>query len=219
MEIVKLEKINKKYICANGETIEVLKNLSLKVRPGEFAVFSGRSGIGKSTLLNIIGGIDTADSGDYTYKGRKIKKGRCMPVFLKRQIGFVMQDDSLISNITVLDNVCMPLKYRGAPFAKRRSAALEALYGVGLIGKEKCYPFELSGGQLRRVSLARAAVYAPELLIADEPTASLDKESTGAVTGFLKKMRKVGTTVIAATHDPELIACASVKYEIKNGRL
>ena len=142
-----------------------------------------------------------------------------MTVFLKRQIGFVMQDDALISNITVLDNVCMPLKYRGAEFAKRRSAALEALYGVGLIGKEKCYPFELSGGQLRRVSLARAAVYAPELLIADEPTASLDKESTGAVTGFLKKMRKEGTTVIAATHDPELIACASVQYEIKNGRL
>ena len=219
MEIVKLEKINKKYICANGETIEVLKNLSLKVQPGEFAVFSGRSGIGKSTLLNIIGGIDTVDSGDYTYKGRRIKKGRCMPVFLKRQIGFVMQEDALISGITVLENVCMPLKYRGVTSKKRQSAALEALCGVGLIGKENCYPFELSGGQLRRVGLARAAVYAPELLIADEPTASLDKESVLAVTDLLKRMWKEVTNGIAATHDPELIACASVQYEIKNGRL
>ena len=219
MKIVKLEGIGKKYLCANGETIEVLKGLSLEVGSGEFAVFSGRSGTGKSTLLNIIGGTDAFDDGIYTYKGKKIKRGGNMPISVRREIGFVMQEDALISNITVLENVCLPLKYRGVTSKKRQSAALAALDSVGLIGKERCYPFELSGGQLRRAGLARAAVCSPELLIADEPTASLDPESRKAVINLLKKAWKNGATVIAATHDPELIDVASVQYEIKNGRL
>lgn len=218
--LINVADISRHYTMADG-TVQALSNVSLKVNVGEFVAITGPSGSGKSTLMNILGLLDTCDSGTYMFSG--VDTGMLSDVELSHirneKIGFVFQAFNLIPTLSVLENVALPLNYRGMPSAKRIARSKAALEAVGLSARLSHKPYELSGGQQQRVAIARAIAADPELILADEPCGSLDSRSSKEVMELLRSRHECGKTVILITHDLEDAAYADRILTVCDGKL
>ncbi len=208
--LIELKGVTKVY--GEGQaTMQALRGIDLRVYDGEFVAVMGPSGSGKSTCMNILGCLDTPTSGAYLFRGADVGAlSRDQRALLRRNyLGFVFQGYNLLNRTGALENVEMPLIYRGAPAAERHARAREALEAVGLKGWEKHTPGELSGGQQQRVAIARAIVTDPSILLADEPTGNLDSARSHEVMDLLTKFNKErGITIVMVTHDQEMAAYA-----------
>lgn len=205
--MIRLENIAKVYRTSKIETT-ALRRINLHVRKGEFLSIMGPSGCGKSTLLNIMGLLDAPSNGSLLLDGAAVNNlGDIKLAALRnRKIGFVFQSFHLINDLSVVDNVELPLIYRMMSNKKRRSLALEALERVGLSARTRHFPNQLSGGQRQRVAIARAIVGNPELLLADEPTGNLDSQMGAEIMDILMKLHTDNTTIVMVTHDEHLAA-------------
>jgi len=208
--LIAFDRVWKTY--GSGEAqVNALAGVDLQVRAGEFVAIMGPSGSGKSTAMNIIGCLDTPTRGTYAFNGidaGRLDRGR-RAVLRNRFIGFVFQGYNLLPRTTAVENVELPLVYRGAPARERRQLALEALRQVGLEGRADHTPAELSGGQQQRVAIARAIVTRPALLVADEPTGNLDTARSHEIMELLTALnREHGLTVMMVTHEADIAAYA-----------
>lgn len=219
-EMVRLENVCRRYYTKCG-VVDVLRNVQLSVEKGEFVAVIGQSGSGKSTLMNILGCLDKPDSGNYYLNGCPVSDlGDADLTFLRsRIIGFVFQSFNLIPTLNAKENVMLPLMYRKIDKSQRNFLAESALDRVGLHSRMYHRPNELSGGQQQRVAIARAIAANPELLLADEPTGSLDKKSGEDVISVIKDMNTAGVTVILITHDEHIADAAKRKIKISDGRI
>jgi len=208
--LISLHGVTKRY--GSGATeLMALKGIDLDIRAGEFVAISGPSGSGKSTAMNILGCLDTPTSGQYLFKGVHVEAlSRDQRARLRRQyLGFVFQGFNLLARTSTLENVELPLLYRGDSINARRNAAIAALQSVGLGGWETHTPSELSGGQQQRVAIARAIVTTPDVVLADEPTGNLDTQRSHEIMGLLMALnRDHGITVLMVTHEPDMAAYA-----------
>lgn len=200
--MIDLKDIYKIYSDGDSE-IRALDGISLHVSKGEFVAIVGSSGSGKSTCMNIIGCLDVPTSGVYTLNGTDVSTmGENELAYVRnRELGFIFQQYNLIPKLNLLENVELPLIYRGLSPEERRNRALSALDRVGLADRYKKFPSQLSGGQQQRVSIARALAGDPRVILADEPTGALDSKTGQDVLEFLKKLNGEGTTVVLITHD------------------
>jgi len=201
-------------------SMQALRGIDLTVSKGEFIAIMGASGSGKTTCLNILGCLDTPTSGAYLFQGVAVGElTRNQRALLRRYyLGFVFQGYNLLNRTTSLENVELPLIYRGIPAVKRRKKARETLASVGLDGWEKHTPAELSGGQEQRVAIARAIVTDPEVLLADEPTGNLDTERSHEIMDLLSGLnRERGLTIVLVTHEPDMAAYAERQIHFVDG--
>lgn len=208
--IIKLRDVSKIYGLGEATTI-ALEDVELFIDKGEFVAIMGPSGSGKTTLLNIIGLLDRPSHGLYQLDGRsveKLKPGARARV-RRDKIGFVFQSANLIQKLTVLENVALPLTYKGRLISRRHKIAHNMLERVGLADREYFYPHQLSGGQIQRAAIARALINDPTIIIADEPTGNLDSVSSRMVMELLSDIHDMGNTVLMVTHNPELTRYAS----------
>ena len=202
--------------------VQALRGVSLDIQRGEFLSIMGASGSGKSTLMNIIGCLDSPTSGAYRLNDTDVGSldSDALAEVRNREIGFVFQNFNLIPRTSALENVQLPLFYRGLPLREQRTRAAEALARVGLAGREQHYPAQLSGGQQQRVAIARALVSTPSLLLADEPTGNLDTESSREIMTVLEGLnRDEGITVLVVTHEADIAAYTSREIIIKDGQI
>lgn len=220
MPIIELQDVSKLYGFGDATTV-ALDSVSLSIEEGEFVAVMGPSGCGKSTLMNIIGLLDRPTHGAYNLQGRPVERLRSGQQAKVRRdtIGFVFQFFNLLPRLTVLENVALPLAYKGMSARKRIKAATNMLERVGLLGREFYYPRHLSGGQAQCVAIARALVNNPRILIADEPTGNLDSNSSRLVMELLSEIHKTGTTIIFVTHNPELTRYASRVVYMHDGQI
>lgn len=219
-ELLRLEGINKNY----GGTVNhvmALKDISLTVSEGEYICIVGNSGSGKSTLMNIIGFLDTPSSGDYFFCGKRTcaLNDNQLSKIRARNIGFIFQGFNLISSLSAIENVALPLMYKGIQKKERELIARTALAKVGLLERINHHPGELSGGQCQRVAIARAIATKPHLILADEPTGNLDSSSGSQIIGLLKQLNQEGHTILLITHDTELASTIPRRITIKDGVL
>ena len=211
----------KKYFKMGDEEIKALDDVSLKVKKGEYLSIIGPSGSGKSTLMNIIGLLDTPDSGDYLLDGVNIKEmtdGE-LARLRNQKIGFVFQNFNLLSKLTAWENVQVPLVYAGISAKDSKKIAYEYLEKVGLKGRETHFPKELSGGQQQRVAIARALANKPEIILADEPTGALDSKTGTEIKKLLKDLNNEGQTIVLITHDSSMAEEAERIVRISDGKL
>lgn len=217
--IIKLENVHKVYAPKRRNKFTALKNVSLEIYEGEFTAIIGRSGSGKSTLLHIIGMLDDFTSGEYYWNNKKVSE---MPEASKtklraKNIGFVKQDFALIEDYTVLDNVMLPLYPIKAQ--NKRERALEAIKAMGIEKLANKLASELSGGEKQRTAIARAIVTEPTLLLADEPTGSLDSKTSAEIFDIFRKLGNAGVTVLIVTHDPTLAEKCDRVITVSDGRV
>ncbi len=219
MALIELAGIRKTYSL--GEiSVEALRGISLSIEKGEFVAIMGPSGSGKSTLMNLLGCLDTPTEGTYTLDGSDVSRlGRDeLAVIRNRHIGFVFQGFNLLPRTSALENVELPMLYKGLPKAERRRLAAEALERVGLGGREHHQPHQLSGGQQQRVAIARALVNEPPLLLADEPTGNLDTKTSVEIMEFLTGLnRTVGITIVLVTHEPDIARFSRRLIMVRDG--
>ncbi len=218
--MIELDAINKSYRIGE-RTLPVLRDVSLRVGSGDFVAIMGASGSGKSTLLNILGVLDDYDSGSYVLDGTLIRdlSERRAAVYRNRFIGFVFQAFNLLTWKTAVENVELPLQYRGVPRGRRRVEALEALHRVGLSARAEHLPSELSGGEKQRVAIARALIGRPRLILADEPTGALDTATSVQIMDLLDEANRAGMTVVMVTHEADVAARARRLVRIRDGRI
>ena len=205
MSLIELSDVSKLYGFGDATTV-ALEDVSLKVEKGEFVAVMGPSGSGKSTLMNMIGLLDHPTHGNYRLGGRSVEKLRpnARAKARRDKIGFVFQSASLLNDINSLENIALPLAYRGRTLGRRTKLAHEMLERVGLADRAFYYPNQLSGGQMQRVAIARALINSPDILIADEPTGNLDSGSSYLVMELLREVHQMGNTILLVTHNPEL---------------
>ena len=220
MNLVELKDIYKIYSDGDSE-IRALDGISLTVTKGEFVAIVGSSGSGKSTCMNIIGCLDTPTSGTYMLNGTDVStmNEKSLAHIRNKEIGFIFQQYNLISKLSVLENVELPLLYKGVKASERRELALDALARVGLEDRENKYPSQLSGGQQQRVSIARALAGDPPVILADEPTGALDSKTGREVLEFLKELNREGTTIILITHDNSIAEEIKRVVRIHDGKI
>ena len=220
MPLISLQSISKIY-DTGAVRVNALQDVSFAVRRGEMVAIIGQSGSGKSTLMNIMGCLDTPTSGSYAFDGQDVSRlsSHRLSELRGRKIGFVFQKFHLIPELTALENVELPLSYRGLSAKKRRQLAQESLSRVGLLERMHHRPNELSGGQQQRVAIARAIAAHPPLILADEPTGNLDSKSGDTVMALLKELHSDGHTVVIITHDPSVAAKAERTVRMKDGRI
>lgn len=218
--VIVCEDIWKIYRIGDVE-VQALRGLSLSIDRGEFVAVMGSSGSGKSTLLNILGCLDQPTRGRYRLNETEVEglSPDRLAGIRNQEIGFVFQNFNLIPRTSALENVQLPLFYRGLSLKAQRVQAAAAIQRVGLTGREHHFPTQLSGGQQQRVAIARALVNSPSLLLADEPTGNLDTESSREILVMLEGLNREGMTVIVVTHDADVAAYASRKVIIKDGRI
>ena len=219
--IIDCRRVSKAYRLG-GSSVEVLADVSLRVRAGEVVALRGPSGSGKSTLLNILGCLDRPTSGRYLLGGRDVSAlTRADQAWVRLHfIGFVFQSFNLVARSSALENVGLPLQYAGMPRKQRDERARQLLEQVGLGNRADHLPAQLSGGQCQRVALARALACAPRLLLADEPTGALDSRSGHEVLQLLLSLqRRQGLTVVLVTHDPSVAAVADRQVHLLDGRI
>ncbi len=218
--MIELKDIYKIYSDGDSE-IRALDGVSLHISKGEFVAIVGSSGSGKSTCMNIIGCLDTPTSGKYYLNGNDVSElgEKELAHIRNRELGFVFQQYNLIPKLNILENVELPLLYKGVKSHKRRELALAALERVGLEDRCSKLPSQLSGGQQQRVSIARALAGNPPVILADEPTGALDSKTGKDVIEFLKKLNAEGTTVVLITHDKEIAAQIKRVVSIKDGKI
>lgn len=220
--IISLKDINKSFPLELGGQQQVLFDINFKVKSGEFVAIMGPSGSGKSTCMNIIGALDTPTSGIYELYGRDVTglTPDELAIVRNEHIGFVFQQFNLLSKRSVLDNVMLPLMYRGMPMDERIRRAREMLKRVGLENFETYLPTQLSGGMKQRVAIARALAGQPKLILADEPTGALDSKMGNDILQFFKKLNKeMGITIVMITHEFDIAKYADRLIHIRDGRI
>ncbi|MGM9576116.1 MAG: ABC transporter ATP-binding protein [Anaerovibrio sp.] len=209
----------KKIYKMGGQELAALNGINLDIKRGEFAALMGPSGSGKSTLMNILGCLDRPTVGSYELEGKEVAhlSDDELAVMRNKHIGFVFQNFNLLSRISSLENVALPLVYAGVGALERRKRAQEVLEAVGLGDRAGHLPNELSGGQRQRVAIARALVNNPEIIMADEPTGNLDTKSTKEIMEIFQEMHGRGKTIILVTHEPEIAVCANRQLLVRDG--
>lgn len=218
--LVEIKDVCKIYNPGENE-VRALDHVSVTIDEGEFVAIIGHSGSGKSTLMNMLGCLDVPTSGLYRLHGQDVSDmdDNELSDIRNREIGFIFQGFNLIPNLTAVENVELPLIYRGVSKSKRRQLSELALQKVGLEKRMEHKPSEMSGGQQQRVAIARAIAQAPPIILADEPTGNLDSHSTQEIMGILQELHKEGRTVILITHDNEIAARAKRVIKIKDGHV
>ncbi|MGM9924480.1 MAG: ABC transporter ATP-binding protein [Bacillus sp. (in: firmicutes)] len=218
--IIQIEGMKKTYELG-GEQVTALKDISLSIFQGDFLSIIGPSGSGKSTFMNMIGCLDKPDSGTYFLDGNEVEKMKDSQLadIRNAKIGFIFQNFNLLSKLTAVENVELPLIYRGLKGIERRKLAIDALKKVGLEGREQYLPNQLSGGQQQRVAIARALVGNPPILLADEPTGALDSKTGREILLIMKELHSQGHTIILITHDMEVAKQANRIVRIQDGQL
>jgi len=218
--MLQMEKLQKVYRTEMVETY-ALRDFNLTVNEGEFVAVTGPSGSGKTTFLTIAGLLEAFSAGTYKLDGIDVSRmgDRERSRIRNQKIGFIFQAFNLIPDLSVLDNIEVPLRYRGFGAAERRKRAAEALARVGLSARGKHYPAELSGGQQQRVAIARALAGEPRLLLADEPTGNLDSTMARSVMELLEELNRDGATIVMVTHDPQLAARAQRNVHVIDGQV
>src|SRR5713101_7496646 len=218
--LIRLEGVKKVFFTDEVET-HALAGIHLEMRKGEYVSIAGPSGCGKSTLLSILGLLDSPTEGSYTLNGKPVqnlKLGERARI-RNREIGFIFQAFNLIGDLTVYENVELPLTYRGMAGAERKKRVHQALERVGKSHRVKHYPSQLSGGQQQRVAVARALAGDPSILLADEPTGNLDSANGEAVMDLLRELHRGGSTICMVTHDPRYARCADRNIHLFDGRV
>ena len=218
--IIEVNNLTKKYQVGDEE-LKALDNISLNISRGEFVSVVGPSGSGKSTFMNIIGCLDTADEGEYILDGENIKniESDGLSDIRNKKIGFIFQNFNLLNKLSAIENIELPLIYKGIDTKKRRELALKCLENVGLESRKNHNPNQLSGGQQQRVAIARAIATNPEILLADEPTGALDSKTSKEILNILEKLNEDGKTIIMITHDLDIASKAKRQIRIKDGKL
>jgi len=218
--LIAMNDVSKVFVTDDVET-HALSEITLTIGRGEYVSIAGPSGCGKSTLLSILGLLDTPTRGNYLLNGREVadlpqsERARIR----NREIGFIFQSFNLIGDLSVFENVELPLTYRGMSSSERKKRATEALERVGMAHRAKHLPSQLSGGQQQRVAVARAVAGEPLILLADEPTGNLDSRSGEAVMDLLRELHRAGATICMVTHDPRYARHADRSIHVFDGRV
>jgi putative ABC transport system ATP-binding protein len=218
--LIKLVDLKKVFLADEVET-HALGGIHLDINKGEFVAIAGPSGCGKSTLLSILGLLDTPSGGTYTLNGQPVEKltASDRARVRNREIGFIFQSFNLIGDLTVYENVELPLTYRGMPAAERKQRVMASLERVAMAHRTKHYPAQLSGGQQQRVAVARALVGRPSILLADEPTGNLDSKNGEAVMKLLEELHREGATICMVTHDSRFSRYSERTVHLFDGRI
>src|SRR5207253_2321387 len=218
--LIRLDSVSKVFVTDEVET-HALQSIHFDVKKGEYLSISGPSGCGKSTLLAILGLLDTPTDGIYTLNGKSVANLKLSERarIRNREIGFIFQAFNLIGDLTVYENVELPLTYRGMPSSERKKRVLESLEKVGMAHRIKHYPSQLSGGQQQRVAVARALGGQPAILLADEPTGNLDSRNGEAVMDLLRELHREGATICMVTHDPRYARYAERTVHLFDGKV
>ena len=218
--LIQLDNVTKVFVTDEVET-HALSSIHLEIKAGEYLAIAGPSGCGKSTLLAILGLLDSPSNGGYALKGESVEglnlaeRARIR----NREIGFIFQAFNLIGDLTVYQNVELPLTYRNMAAVERKKRVQEALDRVGMAHRTKHFPSQLSGGQQQRVAVARALAGSPSILLADEPTGNLDSVNGEAVMSLLQELHRGGATICMVTHDPHYAHCADRTVNLLDGRM
>ncbi|WP_309089113.1 ABC transporter ATP-binding protein [Domibacillus sp.] len=218
--MITLRRVQKAFQTGSSRQ-DILRSVDLQIDPGEYVAIMGKSGSGKSTLLNILGALDSTDSGEYILAGKPVHKMRQSKRTALRntEIGFVFQQFQLIPNLSVYQNVLLPLTYGRKKLGRKKARVLQMLEEVGLADKKKQKPSRLSGGEKQRAAIARALVNEPSILLADEPTGSLDEATTETILQLFDRVHQQGTTIVVITHDQEVADRAQRVIHLKDGVL
>jgi putative ABC transport system ATP-binding protein len=218
--LIVLDGVVKDY-ATEAVVVHALRRVDLTIRKGEFVAMVGQSGSGKSTMMNIVGCLDRPTKGRYILDGLEVgtRSNDARAIVRNRLIGFVFQGFNLLPRTTALENVELPLVYRGVKATERRARAIEALRSVGLAQRLDHTPNQLSGGQQQRVAIARALVTRPPLLLADEPTGNLDTRTSYEVLELLQRLNRAGITIVLVTHEADIAACATRVIRMRDGRI
>ena len=217
--LIEIRDVFKIYPSAEDE-VKALRGINITVAKGEFVAVVGSSGSGKSTMMNILGCLDVPTSGSYLLDGQDVSHFTDdeLSEIRNEKIGFIFQGFHLIPGLSALENVELPLLYRGVPRHERRTAAIEALTRMGLASRLHHRPNQMSGGQQQRVAIARAIVGKPPIILADEPTGNLDQKTGAEVMSLLAELHQEGKTIVLITHDQKVAACAQRVIEISDGQ-
>jgi putative ABC transport system ATP-binding protein len=218
--VIRLESVTRVF-SSDGVDTRALSDINLEIRHGDYLSVAGPSGCGKSTLLSILGLFDSPTEGRYLLKGQPVQQLSCdeQARIRNREIGFVFQSFNLIGDLTVYENVELPLTYRGMPASERKRRVIESLEKVEMAHRMKHYPSQLSGGQQQRVAVARALGGQPSILLADEPTGNLDSHNGEAVMELLRELHREGSTICMVTHDPRYASYADKTIQLFDGRI
>ena len=221
MSLINVQDVYKIYNEGMDSEVRALNGVSLTIERGEFVAIIGASGSGKSTLMNILGCLDIPTYGEYYLDGQAITEltDKELSRARNRQIGFIFQGFNLIPELTAMENVELPLIYRGTRADERREFAEEALRRVGLEDRTKHFPAEMSGGQQQRVAIARAIASHPPVIMADEPTGNLDSKTSEDVIKMLKVLHEAGSTILLITHDNNIAGSADRVIRVKDGKI
>ncbi|MDA0784395.1 MAG: ABC transporter ATP-binding protein [Bacteroidetes bacterium] len=216
--LISLFNIRKTYVLG-AQTVHALKKIDLDIQRGEFVALMGPSGSGKSTLMNVIGCLDTPSQGEYWLNDKEVSKMSDVDLSKVRndEIGFVFQTFNLLTRLTALDNVALPLVYAGIPLKERNERAAETLNKVGLGDRFHHKPNELSGGQRQRVAVARALINNPSLLLADEPTGNLDTQTSHEIMVLFEEIHAAGNTIVLVTHEEDIAKHAKKIVRLRDG--
>jgi putative ABC transport system ATP-binding protein len=218
--LISLNGVTKVFYTDEVET-HALAGIHMNIEKGEYVAIAGPSGCGKSTLLSILGLLDSPTEGEYTLNEKSVSKLNMSERarIRNREVGFIFQAFNLIGDLTVYENVELPLTYRGMPSSERKQKVQEALERVGMAHRMKHYPSQLSGGQQQRVAVARAVCGEPSILLADEPTGNLDSTNGEAVMELMSELHKAGATICMVTHDPRYAKYADRAIHLFDGRI
>jgi putative ABC transport system ATP-binding protein len=218
--LISLSNIRKTYVLG-AQTVHALKKIDLDIQRGEYVALMGPSGSGKSTLMNVIGCLDTPSQGEYWLNDKEVSKMSDVDLSKVRndEIGFVFQTFNLLTRLTALDNVALPLVYAGIPLKERNERAAETLNKVGLGDRFHHKPNELSGGQRQRVAVARALINNPSLLLADEPTGNLDTQTSHEIMALFEEIHAAGNTIVLVTHEEDIAKHAKKIVRLRDGMI